>query len=117
LHSYRKVTIADLAHLSVSHYHSHHFLRLILQGTLFFAAMTICNTPAANARDRRRDAIAALLKVYLRCYPEHVVAQAIRSAREVLTDHPLSFNQAIGIGKQYARGRMAATKHARSQSA
>lgn len=86
-------------------------------GDVIFAAMTICNTPTADARDRRRDAIAALLKVYLRCYPEHVVAQAIRAAREVLTDHPLSFYQAVGIGKQHARGRMAAMKHARSQTA
>jgi len=38
--------------------------------------------------DRRGDAITRLLKIQLRNYPEHVVAQAIRKAHQMLTSDP-----------------------------
>ncbi len=61
---------------------------------------------AAPPLARRSDAVARLLKIHLRHYPEHVVAQAAREARRVLTVQPGSAHRAIVAGEQYARARM-----------
>lgn len=57
---------------------------------------------------RRRDAITRLLKIHLRNYPEHVVAQAIREAGKVLSADPTSACRAIRAGELYAWTRMEA---------
>lgn len=62
---------------------------------------------AAAPLARRSDAVARLLKIHLRQYPEHVVAQAVREARRVLTVQPGSAHRAIVAGEQHARARMA----------
>lgn len=62
----------------------------------------------ANAsNNRRRKAIGRLLKIQLRDYPEHVVAQAIRVADKALTADPASAFRAIQAGEQHAQARMA----------
>jgi len=60
---------------------------------------------------RRRAAVARLLKLHLRHYPEHVVAQAIAKASIVLTVERGSAHRAILRGELHAQGRMSATAH------
>jgi hypothetical protein len=47
------------------------------------------------------------LKIHLRDYPEHVIAQAVRAACRVLTAEPGSAHRAILAGERYAQARMA----------
>jgi hypothetical protein len=62
--------------------------------------------PAATPIVRRRKAVTRLLKIHLRDYPEHVVAQAVRAACGVLTAQPGSAHRAILAGERYAKERM-----------
>lgn len=66
--------------------------------------MTLLTTAAHM---RRRAAIGRLLKIHLRGYPDHVVAQAIREAGRVLTAEPGSAHRAILAGERHAQARMA----------
>lgn len=62
---------------------------------------------ASASNNRRRKAIERLLRIQLRDYPEHVVAQAIRVADTALTADPGSAFRAIQAGEQHALSRMA----------
>jgi hypothetical protein len=66
---------------------------------------------------RRRDAVARLLKILLQDYPEHVIAQAIRQAAEVLSADPGSAHRAIQAAEQLAQARMAGTPKAGPEAA
>ena len=59
------------------------------------------------SNNRRRKAIERLLKIQLRDYPEHVVAQAVRVADKALIADPTSAFRAIQAGEQHAQARMA----------
>lgn len=60
---------------------------------------------------RRLDAISRLLKIHLKDYPEHVIAQAVREATKVLTADPRSAYRAITAAERLAQARMADTRH------
>jgi hypothetical protein len=54
----------------------------------------------------RRKAVARLLKIHLRTYPEHVIAQAIRVATNALTADRRSAFRAILAAERHAQARM-----------
>jgi hypothetical protein len=62
---------------------------------------------ATTSLEHRRDAVARLLKIQLRNYPEHVIAQAVRVAHDTLTADPGSAFRAIVAAEKHAQARMA----------
>ncbi len=57
---------------------------------------------AHTYQHRRLDAVTRVLKIQLRQYPEHVVYQALREARRVLSADPQALGRAMREAQLHA---------------